>query len=218
MKIERGPEPGPFPDPTDYKPHLRPLFRCRCAYCLTPDDRLGGEEGMTVDHFKPVAAGRYPHLRLAWSNLYYACSICNSHYKKDHPKPEEEAEGKCFVDPCEQDPDDHFRLVCDTNTDELCRVRPLSPFAEYTVFRLKLNYRKQLRDFWRFLHHEELRLLKRERDIRLRLEDCTNVVQRNGLSDELQRLQADYEGQYATILTDIEATRQLRPFPVESTC
>ena len=108
MRIERGPSPGPLPDHTAYKPHLRPLFRFRWRYCLTPDDRLGGEEGMTVDHFKPQR--RYPELRLSWSNLYYACSICNSHYKKDYPTLGEEAEGKRFVDPCEEDPDEHFRL------------------------------------------------------------------------------------------------------------
>jgi uncharacterized protein (TIGR02646 family) len=218
MKIERGPDPGPLSDPARYKPHLRPLFRCRCAYCLTPDDRLGGEEGMTVDHFRPIAVGRYPHLRLAWSNLYYACSICNSRYKIDHPRPDEEAEGKRFVDPCEEDPDDHFRLVCDTNTDEPCRVRPLSAIAEYTVWRLKLNCRKQLRDFWRSIHHDELRLLAREHEIRQRLDDCAKVIHANGLNDEMQRLQADYEEQRAIVLAKIEATRQLRPFPVESSC
>jgi hypothetical protein len=29
MKIERGPTPGPFAKHTDYKPFLRPVFRCR---------------------------------------------------------------------------------------------------------------------------------------------------------------------------------------------
>jgi hypothetical protein len=185
---------------------------------LAPDDRLGGEEGMTVDHFKPVAIGRYPHLRLAWSNLYYACSICNSHYKRDYPKPEEEAEGKRFVDPCEEDPDDHFRLVCDSNMDEPCRVHPLSASAEYTTFRLKFNYRKALRDFWRSLHHEELRLLAREDEIRQGLEACTHLICANGLNDELKYLQADYERQRAAVLDELEATRQRRPFPVESAC
>jgi uncharacterized protein (TIGR02646 family) len=216
MKIERGPEPGRFSVPAHYKGHLRPLFRYRCAYCLMPDNRLGGEEGMTVDHFKPE--GRYPELRLAWSNLYYACSICNSHYKKDYPKPEEEAAGKRFFDPCQEDPDDHFRLVCDPNIDEPCHVRPLSAFAEYTVSRLRLNRRKALRDFWRFLHHEELRLLTEEFNIRERLEDCVTQMQTSGPSDELTRIQADYEVRRSAVFEDLKATRQLRPFPTESAC
>ena len=215
MMIERGPEPGPFPDLAHYKPYLRPLFRCRCAYCLMPDDRLGGEEGMTVDHYRPERW--YPDLRHTWSNLYYACSICNSHYKKDHPKPEEEAEGKRFVDPCVEDPDDHFRLVCDPNTGEFCQVHWLSAPAKYAIFRLKLNHRKQLRDFWQSLHHKELQLLERNREICQCLDNCLNLVQRDGPSGELQHLIADYEAQHGIVVAELETTRQLRPFPVEAT-
>jgi uncharacterized protein (TIGR02646 family) len=212
MRIERGPDPGPLANAAQYKPHLRPLFRRRCAYCRTPDDRLGGEDGMTVDHFK--SEKWYPQLRTEWSNLYYACPICNSHYKKDHPKPEEEAEGKRFVDPCREDPDDHFRLVCDPETSDLCRVRPLSPAAHYTVFRLNFNRRKSLRDFWRSLHHEETRLNARKDDLRQRLKDCLQLIDRYGPSEELERLRSDYEKQLTEARTELDATRQLRPFPV----
>ncbi len=131
MRIERGRDPGPFCKAAQYKPHLRPLFRRRCAYCLMPDDRLGGEDGMTVDHFRPES--RYHDLRLAWANLYYACSVCNSQYKRDYPTLEEERAGKRFVDPCEEDYDDHFRLVPDPVTGALCRVRSLSEAAEYSA-------------------------------------------------------------------------------------
>ena len=76
---------------------------------------------MTVNHFKPEC--RFPELRFSWPNLYYACLVCNSHYKKDYPTAEEEAEGKRFIDPSEEDPDDHFRLVRDPNGGEPRRVR-----------------------------------------------------------------------------------------------
>jgi uncharacterized protein (TIGR02646 family) len=213
MRIVRGPEPGPFSDHRAYKPHLRPLFRSRCAYCLTPDDRLGGEEGMTVDHFKPQR--RYPELRLSWSNLYYACSICNSHYKKNYPTPEEEATGKRFVDPCEEDPDEHFRLVRDRETGDRCRVHALSPAAEYVIFRLKLNRRKSLRDFWRLLQHKELCLLERQNEIRRRLEDCSQLLRRQGPSEALQRLRTDYESRLTASQKELDTVRLLRPFPVE---
>ena len=213
MRIKRGPDPGPYSDHRQYKPHLRPLFRCRCAYCLTPDEQLGGEDLMTVDHFKPER--RFPKLRLSWPNLYYACHACNSHYKKDHPTAEEEANGKRFVDPCEEDPDDHFRLVCDPDTGERCRVRGLSSAAEYVVFRLKFNQRKSLRDFWRSLHREESRLLRRETEIRHRLEDCARLVKRRGPNAELAtspiRLRVTVERE----LGEIEGVRSNRPFPID---
>ncbi len=213
MRIERGRDPWPFSDHRRYRPHLRPLFRCRCAYCLTPDDRLGGEDAMTVDHFQPES--RFPESRLSWANLYYACVVCNSHYKKDHPTAKEEAEGKRFVDPCEEDPSDHFRLVRDPNTGEPSRVRALSAAAEYSVYRLKLNHRKFLRDFWRSLHHEETRLLRRESEIRGRLEDCAKFVAGQGPVAELRRIQSDYDKQLIGVLSEIEAIRSNRPFPVD---
>jgi len=212
MRIKRGPDPGPFSDSSRYRAHLRPLFRCRCAYCLMPDERLGGEEGMTVDHFKPQR--RYPALRMSWSNLYYACPVCNSHYKKDYPTPEEEAEGKRFVDPCEEDPDEHFRLVRERGTGDRWQVHPLSPAAGYVVFRLKLNHRKTLRDFWRFLHHEETQLLRRQDEIRQRLGDCSQLIRHSGPSLELQRLQTDYESQLTASARELDTVRLLRPFPV----
>ncbi|MDA1232217.1 MAG: HNH endonuclease, partial [Planctomycetota bacterium] len=76
MIIEKGDDPGPFSTPRNYVSYLRECFRRRCAYCLAPDDRLGGEEGMKVDHFMPES--RYKHLRLAWTNLYYSCDVCNN--------------------------------------------------------------------------------------------------------------------------------------------
>src|SRR5580698_6290867 len=110
MRIERGTDPGPYTKARDYVIHLRQLFRHRCAYCLTPDDRLGGEEGMKVDHFHPES--RRPELRLAWANLYYCCDVCNNR-KSNYPTDIETARGERFVDPCAEDPDEHFRMVRD---------------------------------------------------------------------------------------------------------
>ena len=121
MRIKRGPEPGPYSDHRQYKQHLRPLFRCRCGYRLTLDDRLGGEDAMHVDHFKPEC--RFPELRLSWPNLYYACPVCNSYYKKTIRRPRRRRTASALSIPCEEDPDDHFRLVCDPETGEPCRVR-----------------------------------------------------------------------------------------------
>jgi hypothetical protein len=66
MIVNRGPDPGPFPDKATYRPHLQPIFRSRCAYCLTPEDNFGGLAGMTVDRFLPER--RFPHLALVWTN------------------------------------------------------------------------------------------------------------------------------------------------------
>src|SRR6266545_2362906 len=153
MRIKRGPNPGPFGDPSHYKPHLRTPFQSRCAYCRTPDVRTGGVEGMTVDHFRPES--RYSHLRLVWTNLYYACWVCNSHYKRDHPTAAEEAAGERFVDPCRMDPDKHFRMRRDSSGLRFVVV-PLTRPGRFTVRTLGFNERHFLRDWWAELGLEEV--------------------------------------------------------------
>jgi len=138
MRIERGEGPGPFSQPRDYVTHLRVLFRRRCAYCLTPDDRLGGAEGMKVDHFLPES--RHPDLRLAWANLYYSCDVCNNR-KGSYPTDEEMAQGERFVNPCAEDPDDHFRMVRDPQYGDFCRIAYRSEPARYSIYRLQFNIR-----------------------------------------------------------------------------
>ncbi len=214
MRIERGPDPGPFNNPSDYKrkykPFLRSLFRCRCAYCQSHDDRFGGEDGAEVDHFKPE--GRHPELRFTWSNLYYACHVCNCLYKKQFPTPDEEAQGKRFVDPCAEDPDDHFRMVQDESTGDISRIRFLSPAAEYTIFRLKLNDRKSLRDFWRNLHHEERRLAECLGE----MDDCLSRCADVATDPQIESLRSVCESQRQNCVQELERVRSLRPFPMET--
>ncbi len=213
MKIERGNDPGPFSKPSAYKPHLRPVFRCRCAYCLTRDERLGGEEAMTVDHFKPES--RYPNLRLAWSNLYYACAVCNSHWKKDHPWPDEEAEGKRFVDSCDEDPDEHFRMVRDANTGDFCNVQPRSDAASYTVECLGFNRRKFLRDFWRNIDHDERRLKSRITEIREYCVECDELARKLSSVLQVTPIRARLESMLQELEGSLRHVTAQRPFPLE---
>jgi len=211
MKIERGPDPGPFAAHGEYKPYLQPIFRSRCAYCLTPDDRTGGIDGMTIDHFWPTS--RYPHLRLAWPNLYYSCSVCNSHYKKGHPTADEEARGDRFVDPCREDPDDHFRMVRDREDGAFARVRALTNPARYTLRILRLNSRKSLRDFWRELDHKDKSILARLSEIRELLDQIEKHTYRRGPSGELDAVRDDLVRQLQQQGRELSHIRSRWPFP-----
>jgi hypothetical protein len=48
--------------------------RARCMYC---EDSAG----VAIDHFWPLAG--YPHRAFRWKNYLYACTWCNSNYKRD---------------------------------------------------------------------------------------------------------------------------------------
>jgi uncharacterized protein (TIGR02646 family) len=215
MIVNRGPDPGPFSKHGLYKAYLRPLFQNRCAYCLTPDDSTGGLEGMTVDHFQPES--RFPQLRLRWSNLYYACFTCNSHYKKQHPTEDEQLKGHRFVDACAEDPDDHFRMIRDGKTRLLCKVKALTAAARFTLRILKLNDRRFLRETWMQLERLERDAVRRLQDVNRCVKDARALIHRGLTSDEIQRLLDSALAERRRILARLQEVRARRPFPVEGT-
>jgi len=66
-------------------------------------------------------------------NLYYACSVCNRYKSGIWPSPELMALGFGFVDLCAEDFSTHFQEESDGSW------RPLTPRAEYTIARIRLN-------------------------------------------------------------------------------
>lgn len=213
MKILRPDDPGPFSRPGEYKTYLQPVFRARCAYCLAPDNRNGGPEGMTVDHFWPQS--RFPHLRLNWTNLYYSCSVCNENYKKDHPTEQEEATGCRFVDPCQEDPDDHFRMTRSPETGDYCCVRALTDAARYTLRILRLDRRKQLRDFWRELDHHERTEHDHLAKIEAAIAGIDRDLKRRGSVEDIEQALGVLMTLRNVCRAKLEDIRSLRPFPVE---
>ncbi|MDR6559793.1 uncharacterized protein (TIGR02646 family) [Arthrobacter pascens] len=70
----------------------------RCMYC---EDSMGTD----IDHFRPKH--HYPEAAFVWSNYYLACSHCNSNQKRgEFPLLPGGIPG--LIDPCVQDPFNHF--------------------------------------------------------------------------------------------------------------
>ena len=213
MRIVRSPDPGPLNHYRAYKPHLQTLFRCRCAYCLSHEQKMGQFAAMEVDHFKPKGRPEFAHLEHEWTNLYYCCRICNQHKSNRWPTDQQMREGLRFVDPCEEDPDEHFRLCLHPRHDELCWLTPLTPAARYTIEKIRLN-RDQLIQIRRSLAAEE-----REEQDRLleitRLIECLDADVRDrdssSQTDEMMCVLDALRQQSASCLDEI---RSLRPFPV----
>lgn len=88
-----------------------------CAYC---GDILGANTFPRADHFRPHDS--YPKLAFEWENLVQACEICNERKGDRFPlvdgsQPIENHRTPCagrvydasaLVDPCTEDPADHF--------------------------------------------------------------------------------------------------------------
>ncbi|MDA1018570.1 MAG: hypothetical protein O3A00_29445, partial [Planctomycetota bacterium] len=120
--------------------------------------------------------------------------------KSNYPTPEEEQSGKRFVDPCAEDPDDHFRLVRDSATGDYCQVAWLSPPAEYEVKKLQFNRRPFLRDFWRELNAAERSLISRH----------SHVL---SLCSELDQINEDASWLLSECDHGLEENREQWPFP-----
>jgi 5-methylcytosine-specific restriction endonuclease McrA len=99
------------------------------VYCRKVDeDRINAP--FHVDHYKPQRL--FGHLTLEYSNLFYACSVCNK-FKHQYWPSDDEAAQKIFIpNPCDHVMFEHLRYSAAT---VVSRTRA----GEWTVERLRLN-------------------------------------------------------------------------------
>jgi hypothetical protein len=129
---ERGPDPGPFVEHRSYKTHLQREFSRKCVYCRIPDG-LKGDEAFGVDHYLPKS--RFPDLIVAWSNLFYACNVCNTWKGESVSTPD-----LFLPNPCEHRMSDHLQY---SDSD----VEAYTAHGEWLAELLHLKERRQLREF-----------------------------------------------------------------------
>lgn len=214
MRIVRGLDPGPVTKYRDYKPHLQQLFRSRCAYCISHEGLMGGYDAMEVDHFRPWRRPEFQHLKKEWANLYYACRRCNLH-KSDHwPTDEQSVRGLRFIDPCEDDPDDHLRVTENPGTNDVCWLHALTPAGRYTIDKIRLN-RKQLIDIRRELMRQEREAQEALNRNRQLIERLANDLEERGSTPNLEAALHSLEEEQRRILDRMEELRSRRPFLVE---
>ncbi len=175
---------------------------------------MGRSDAMEIEHFRPGSRPEFKHLEKAWPNLYYSCRLCNGHKGCRWPTEEEERHGLRFVDPCAEDPEDHFRLCRHSQHGDLCRVTSSTAAGQYTIERIGLN-REQLIQIRRDIAHQE----------RCALEHLNRIQQvSSALSMEMQgrdssRESAGIRENLRQLCDDaskkLEEIRSLRPFPVD---
>jgi len=128
----RGPSPGQFPEHQSYKPYLQRQFRRKCVYCRVSDG-LKGYESFGVDHYLPKS--KFPHLALAWRNLFYACNVCNTWKGEAVSTPE-----LFLPNPCDHRMTDHLQY---RDAD----IETYTGHGEWLSELLHLPERKSLREF-----------------------------------------------------------------------
>ena len=122
------------PPPTHlsrYRPFVRDDFSECCAYCLLHELLAAGAGNFELDHFRPRSL--FPDLANDYFNLYHSCHVCNLYKGAAWPSTELAKKGYGFLDFCRESFSDHFRERADGSWE------PLTPLAEYTEARLRLN-------------------------------------------------------------------------------
>jgi hypothetical protein len=66
-----------------YRSEIREDCIHRCVYCDCPEDLIGGDPMMELDHFRPQK--HYPDLHDDPTNLVYSCRSCNNKKRADWP-------------------------------------------------------------------------------------------------------------------------------------
>jgi 5-methylcytosine-specific restriction endonuclease McrA len=61
---------------SDWKHQLAEEGFHQCVYCALHDATFG-ERNFHVEHYKPKSIYRFKHLEHVFSNLFYACPVCN---------------------------------------------------------------------------------------------------------------------------------------------
>lgn len=103
-RLHRPACPNPNALQTNYKypenkAALQAASHGKCMYCESQVAHISFGD---VEHIRPKAAGKYPHLEFEWTNLGYCCTRCNN-AKKD------QFDEACpLVNPYMEDPSEHL--------------------------------------------------------------------------------------------------------------
>lgn len=68
----------------DWKPQLAQEAEYQCVYCCIHEVQFGGIRNFHVEHYKPQS--KFPALKDTYSNLFYACGVCNIFKSNDWPR------------------------------------------------------------------------------------------------------------------------------------
>lgn len=119
----------------DVKNALKSMFHRKCAFCERKRDYPH------IEHFYPKTT--YPEKCIEWENLLYACETCNGPAYKGTKFPLTAAGDPLFVNPCDDDPDEHIEFIFepdDAHPDGfITLVREKTEKGKTTIKELGLN-------------------------------------------------------------------------------
>lgn len=141
------PEQGNY---SDWKEIIAEEAERRCVYCGIFDSSLGGLRCFHIEHYKPKS--KYGELKNTFSNLFYACPVCNTFKNNDWPNdPINDHSIISYPNPCHVDYTILFEI------DERGVIKGHFIASKYMVEKLHLN-------------RNQLIMTRRENYLRLKLD------------------------------------------------
>lgn len=125
---------------TSIKVALKNMFHDKCAYC---ESKISHIDYGHIEHYKPKSNPAYRNLTFEWNNLLLSCAVCNGAEFKGTKFPLAAEDGP-FINPCDDEPNDHFGFVYD-QTAKLATVVGKTKRGKTTEIQIGLN-RNDLRN------------------------------------------------------------------------
>ena len=150
---------------SDWKEPLSIEGKEQCVYCTINIGSFGGIRNFHVEHYRPKAADKFPTLEHEYSNLFFACSICNG-FKSDDWKnePSPQFDNHAYPDPSKVDYSDFLFQ------DALHLVDSKFITGKYIIHKLFLNRPQLILERKRFYLHQVLKNeIKKLKDILLEI-------------------------------------------------
>lgn len=119
---------------SDWKPELAEEGFHQCVYCTISESSFGGIRNFHVEHYKPKGLKQFTYLENEFSNLFYACAICNTFKSDDWTDPVDDFSVGCYPDPSKKNYGELFQVDVDT-----ALIAGRNTTGTYLVCKLYLN-------------------------------------------------------------------------------
>jgi len=119
----------------DWKPLIAEEGFHQCVYCSISESSFGGIRNFHVEHYKPKSLSCFSHLENDFTNLFYACPVCNSFKSDDWPcEPDPDLNTTCYPNPSIVDYSHIFTIEHTTGL-----INGVNVAAKYVLYKLYLN-------------------------------------------------------------------------------
>lgn len=137
----------------DWKEHLSLEGKNQCVYCTINIKSFGGIRNFHVEHYRPKAKNKFPKLENEYSNLFFACSICNCFKSDDWPnEPSTLLDNDAFPDPSKID----YSNFLECKNHSIIESKYIT--GKYIIQKLFLNRPQLILERKSFYLNEELKM------------------------------------------------------------